>query len=105
MHLHLRIHHWVLWWFWLGVICGGVAIINILFRNLSREQEIFLLVVGVANWVLGGVICYAIDGIQIVSHPDTPHETLIRSEDMREWHAASDFVLPGNRKSILPPRY
>ena len=105
MHIHLRVHPWVLWWFWLGVILGGVAILNILSRNLSREQEMFLLLVGGANWILGGVICYAIEGVKIVRIQEEPHNQAPQLSESREWHAASDFLLPGNRKSILPPRY
>jgi hypothetical protein len=89
----------------LGVILGGIAVLNILFRSLSREQEMFLLLVGAANWILGGVICYAIEGIKIVRHQEEPHHPVPKPAESREWHAASDFVLPGNRKSILPPRY
>jgi hypothetical protein len=37
--------------------------------------------------------------------PEKRHDLLVTPDDAREWHAASDFVLPGNRKSMLPPRY
>ena len=29
MHLHLRIHHWVLWWFFIGAVCGLIAVVNL----------------------------------------------------------------------------
>lgn len=104
MHIHVK--HWVIWWFYVGVVCGIVALINIFARqDLSTTDVKLVLVFGVLHWVLGGVVCYCLDGVKIVapdapggkpSHPGAPDT---------EWHAASDFVLPGNRKSILPPRY
>jgi hypothetical protein len=106
MHIHLRIHHWVFWWFYIGVICGGVAVVNILFRDLSRPQEQVILIVGVLFWLLGGIACYGYDGVQIsqthhVSRYDEPPQSRLQNE----WHPASDFVLPGSRKSLLPPKY
>jgi len=58
-------------------------------------------------WLLGGLACYGYGGVRI----EQPHRR--QSEDghalaftsQKEWHPASDFLLPGNRKSILPPRY
>jgi hypothetical protein len=107
LHLRVRIHHWVLWWMVLGVVCGVVAVTNILERNLSRAQERILLALGVLNWILGGFVCYACEGIQIHEHTDEhPKVESKRTSDQQpEWHAASDFLLPGGRKSLLPPRY
>jgi hypothetical protein len=34
-HIHLRIHHWVLWWFGVGIVCGVVALVNIFSRDLA----------------------------------------------------------------------
>jgi hypothetical protein len=103
MHIHVK--HWVLWWFYLGVLCGVIAMINIFFRDLSSEDIRLVLVFGVLHWVLGGVVCYCLDGVKIVqaaklSKAEAPH-----SDPQTEWHSPSDFLLPGNRKSILPPRY
>ena len=58
MHIHVRIHRWILWWFYVGVACGAVAVVNILSRNVSRTQEDVILVIGALFWVLGGVVCY-----------------------------------------------
>jgi hypothetical protein len=55
-------------------------------------------------------VCYGYGGVRI----DQPHKAA-KSSDLsasvregwlqKEWHPASDFLLPGNRKSILPPKY
>jgi hypothetical protein len=106
MHLHVRIHHWVLWWFYLGVACGAVAIVNILLRDLTRSQEQVILVVGVLFWVLGGIACYGYEGVRIEQrHESTLQYQRLQTQQQNEWHPASDFVLPGNRQSLLPPKY
>lgn len=105
MHVHLRIHHWVLWWFYVGVVLGVVAVVNILMRDLARPQERAILILGLLFWVLGGFVCHAFDGIRVVAsrkpHQQAAKET-IRDRD-KEWHPASDFVLPGSHKHLLPP--
>jgi hypothetical protein len=106
MHFHVRIHHWVVWWFFVGVICGAVALINILGRNLSRSQEDFVLLMGALFWLLGGLLCYGYGGIELQSPPpasEHPAQTIKPSET--EWHSASEFLLPGNAKSLLPPKH
>jgi hypothetical protein len=65
MHIHMRIHHWVLWWFGLGLVCGVVALVNILSRDLTRIQDRVGLVIGVLFWLPGGLVCYACDSVQI----------------------------------------
>ncbi len=106
MHVHVKIRHWVMWWFYLGVVCGVIALVNIFFRDLSPVDIKLVLIFGVLHWVLGGVVCYCFDGVKIekpvrpfakVSQPDASPQT--------EWHSASDFVLPGGRRSLLPPKY
>ena len=110
MHIHVRIRRWVVWWFYVGVICGVVALVNILGRNdLSRAEVRLILAAGVFFWLLGGLVCYATEGIRI----ERPSETIQRkplNEQPRigqqtEWHAASDFLLPGNRKSLIHRDY
>jgi hypothetical protein len=110
MYLHVRIHRWALWWFYIGLVLGAVALINILFRDLTRMQDRFVLAVGVMNWVLGGVVCYCLGGIRIKNSRgpaktnDLPAGTPQRPSQ-KEWHSASEFVLPGRRQSLLPPKY
>jgi len=106
MHFHVRIHHWVVWWFYVGVICGAVALANILGRTLSRSQEDFVLLMGALFWLLGGLLCYGYGGIELQAPPpasEPPAQTIRPSQT--EWHPASDFLLPGNRKSLLPPKH
>lgn len=104
-HIHIRIHRWVIWWLCLGVICGAIALVNILLRNLTHTQEKVILVVGVVNWVLGGIVCWAFEGVKIASAPPQEPQQPARTEAPTEWHSPSDFVQPGSRKSILPPKY
>jgi hypothetical protein len=110
MHIHARIHRWVLWWFYVGIACGAVALVNIFDRDLSRTQDKIILMMGVAHWVLGGLICYACDGITVHERPSEPRRSVELRQEGRslhesdEWHAASDFVLPGSRKRLLPRR-
>lgn len=105
MHVHVRVQRWVVWWFYVGVVCGAVAIANILGQDLSRMQERTILLIGVLHWVLGGLVCYALDGIRVEGPSQRPKNEQQADRDVaREWHPASDFLLPGSRKTVLPPR-
>lgn len=98
MHIHLRIHHWVLWWFYIGVVVGIVALVNIFFRNLTRTQDHVILMVGLINWVLGGIVCWAFEGVTIHQLPEAKKNDLKpKPREEREWHPASDFLFPGRR--------
>lgn len=103
LHLHVRIHRWVRWWFYVGAVCGLVALANILGRELSPAQIRIILAIGIAHWLLGGVICYASDGIQIEIPKQSAPQRPTQVREPQEWHPASDFILPGNRKRLLPP--
>jgi hypothetical protein len=95
MHFHVRIHHWVLWWFYVGVICGAIAVVSILARDLTRIEERVILVIGVLFWLQGGLVCYAYDSIQIEKpHQESPRGEPPSVEEPREKHSASDFLLP-----------
>ena len=107
LHHRVHIHRWVVWWMVVGVVCGIVAVTNIMEHNLTRAQERVLILTGILNWILGGVICYAREGIRIEkpSLPQSRATLKALPHDDEEGHAASDFVLPGSRKSLLPPKY
>ena len=112
MSVHFQIRRWVLWWISIGIVCGVVAVINILSRNLTRTQEEVLLAMGVMHWVLGGIACYFYDSIQIQKPTqdmkDDQHKDMKddqhKAEQQSEWHEPSDFLLPGGRHSLLPPQ-
>ena len=61
----LHVRRWVRWWFYVGVVCGAVALANIFFRHLTRGQEELILFLGVLHWILGGLVCWAWDGIRL----------------------------------------
>lgn len=105
MHLHLRIHHWVVWWFYIGLVCGTVALVNIFSRNLTRTQEDVVLALGAIHWILGGLVCYSVEAIKIetppkAAKPESPSSP--RRSEEKEWHFASEFLQPGRRKRLLP---
>ena len=104
MHIHVRIHHWVLWWFYTGAILGVIAVVNILTRDLTRAQDRIILVIGLLFWILGGLVCHAYEGIQIQPPGKSPDRTHTIIDNQKEWHPASDFVLPGHKRR-LPPRF
>jgi hypothetical protein len=107
MNIHLRIHRWVIWWFYVGVIGGIIAFVNIWGHNLTGFQERLLLIVGAAFWVLGGAVCWAFESVK-VEPPPLPPPTIqkpLNTGPATEWHPASDFLMPGRRKSLLPWRH
>jgi hypothetical protein len=67
--IHLRVHHWVLWWFCIGLVCGVIAMVNIFTRDLTRSQDHVILLVGIIFWALGGVVSWASESIE----RDQPH--------------------------------
>ncbi len=104
-HIHIRIHRWVIWWLCLGIVFGAIALVNILFRELTRTQDKVILLVGIVHWVLGGVVCWAFEGVKITPAPPREPEQPAGTGAVKEWHSPSDFVQPGSRKSLLPPKY
>jgi hypothetical protein len=61
VHIHFHFHHWMVWWLYLGLILGAIVSLNILERHLMRDQDMVLVVLGAIFWILGGVVCYALD--------------------------------------------
>jgi hypothetical protein len=106
IHIHIHIRRWVLWWFYVGLALGVIAISNVLGRDLTRQQDHVILAMGVIHWVLGGLVCYAFDSVRIERTSQPPAQRPVpKVEPGNEWHSPSDFVFPGGRKSVLPPKY
>ena len=107
MHIHLRVHRWVLWWVCVGVIGGAIAVVNILAHHLTGTQDRILIVLGVAHWLLGGLVCWAFEGVKLETRPpsNTPILETPQNSVATEFHPPSDFLLPGSRRSLLPWRH
>jgi hypothetical protein len=106
MQIHLHVQRWVLWWFYLGVVCGAIALVNILGHSFTRAQDWILLIVGAAHWLLGGIVCWAFESVKIQPRRQSPPvQKPLSSPQETEWHPASDFLLPGKRQSLLPWRH
>jgi hypothetical protein len=105
-HVHVRIHRWVVWWFYLGIAGGIVALVNILGRDLTRSTEHVLLVLGVIHWLLGGLVCWSLEGIQIhVPQPARKISQQVRLGFHEGPHHVSEYVLPGGGKTWLTRKY
>jgi hypothetical protein len=63
MHVHTRIQHWVVDWFYLGLICAVVVLVNLLARTLSADTLILALFFGALSWLIGGIVCYGYEGL------------------------------------------
>jgi hypothetical protein len=107
MHIHLKIHRWVLGWISVGVVLGAVAVLNILAHHLTPTEDRVLIMLGVAHWLLGGMICWAFEGVKVETPPanEPPVEKVLNPTQHTEYHSPSDFLLPGNKQSILPWRH
>lgn len=88
----LRIHPWVRWWFYLGVICGAVALFNIFFRDLTRTEEKVILFFGVVFWLLGGLVCWAWEGVTLEKPPEQ-RETKTAKGPVETPNVASEFIV------------
>jgi hypothetical protein len=106
MYIHVRIHRWVLWWFYVGAVCGVVALVNILVRDLSRTQEKIVLVIGLCFWLLGGLVCYGGSSVQIDNRSQqSAHDGAPRLHRFKEGHFILGFVLPGHRMRLRSPKH
>jgi len=102
VRIHLRIRRWVIWWFYLGVVCGAIALVNILGHQLTGAQDRILLIVGAAHWLLGGIVCWASESIKVEPRHSSPPPIPkpLETAPEIEWHPASDFRLPGRSTSL-----
>ncbi|HYA17702.1 MAG TPA: hypothetical protein VEF06_09565 [Bryobacteraceae bacterium] len=73
MPYQVHFRPWVLWWIYTGIVCGIVALVNILFRDLSSLQIAIVIGMGVLFWTVGGIVAYGYGGVRIVSgYPPLP---------------------------------
>lgn len=108
MNTRVRMHRWVVWWIWVGIACGVIAVvvIGVFSRELSRAQKDVILLMGVVHWALGGFVCYASDAIRIEESSEEPrNQEPSKLGRAPEQHSASDYLLPGSHRTYRPPRY
>ena len=107
MHVHLRVRRWVIWWMNVGIVCGVIALVNILGHRLTGTQDRILIIFGAAHWLLGGLVCWAFEGVKFEPHRRTPPPPVQGPETTPpvQSYSASDFLLPGNGQSLLPWRH
>ena len=111
MHVHLRINRWVIWWICVGVVLGAIAVTNILAHHLTGTQDRILIILGVSHWLLGGMVCWAFEGVKVETRqpsnpPPVPNPSeRAQSAQATEFHPPSDFLLPGSTRSLLPWRH
>ena len=67
----IRLHLRVVWWFCLGVFGGVLALGNIFLLNLTRLDERVILLFGLAHWLLGGLVCWALEGVKLETESRT----------------------------------
>jgi hypothetical protein len=99
MLIRLRFHRWVIWWLYVGIIGGAIAITNLLAHHFTAAQDRILILMGAAHWILGGIVCWVFEGVQIETQPESPATPIENSRDSgptTEYHPASDFLLPGH---------
>jgi hypothetical protein len=99
MIVRLRFHRWVVWWLYVGIVGGAIAITNILGHHLTAAQDRILLIIGAAHWILGGIVCWVFEAVQVETRPETPATPAAPPRDTAqdtEYHPASDFLLPGH---------
>ncbi len=100
MRIHVHMHHWVKVWILVGIICGAVAVANIFSRHLTDTQVDWILAVGVLNWVVGGLICYLWDAVEIYI-PSRSRRLSPRGES----RYGSGLVAHDHHEHMLPPWY
>src|SRR5690242_20024360 len=108
MQIRLHIRRWVIWWFYVGVVCGALAIVNILGHHLAGAQDRLLILLGAAHWLLGGIVCWAFDGIRVQREERPQQQSApqqVQPDHSLEFYPPSQFLLPGNRRSLLPWRH
>jgi hypothetical protein len=102
----MRIQHWIVDWFYLGLVCGVVVLVNLFARTVSADTLTLVIFFGGLAWFIGGIICYGYEGIGTQGWPPEPrHRAGGQEEQPLEWHCASDFLIPGTHKTYVPQHY
>jgi hypothetical protein len=89
MRVHVRVRRWVVWWVYIGIACGVIAFANMEGHDLTRWQDRVLILMGLAHWLLGGIVCWAFHGVRFEPQKRPP-ETIEAKE--KTFYLASDFV-------------
>jgi hypothetical protein len=107
MRYQVHLRPWVRWWIYAGIVCGIIALVNILSRDDLSPLDIAMIIgIGALFWGMLGIAAYGYGGVRIIPAPPADHDHVeMRKPPQEEWHAASDFLFPGNRKSLLPPKH
>lgn len=80
----IKLHRWVVWWFCLGILGGALALGYIFFLDLPRLDERVILLFGLAHWLLGGLVCWAFEGVKL--------ETESHTQDLVSGEPTTDIV-------------
>ena len=65
-----------MWWICIGIVCGAIAVANILGHHLTKSQDEILILMGIAHWVLGGFVCWLFEGVKTEPGPSAASEKL-----------------------------
>ena len=83
-HMVIRVHRWVVWWFYLGVLGGVIALPNVFLESLTGFQIRVILLIGIVHWLFGGFVCWAWEGVKL----DQSRGNLSASDKAIELHGA-----------------
>ena len=98
MHFHVRLHHWVVGWIYVGIACGVAALANIVLRALTHRQEVIILVIGALYWAMGGLLCWAWEGVRIQRASRLRKTQRVEREgSAKTEHLSSFLAVPGRR--------
>ena len=101
----IHLHRWVIWWFWLGVVGGIIALPNILFRDLTHVQERVLLLIGSLHWLLGGLVCWARESVTLEQEARKRNGAAISIAESREPDTNVLSELQEHQSRLVSPRH
>ena len=99
-----KVRPWVIWWFCLGIVGAAIALPEIFLRDLTHFQERILLSFGIAHWLLGGIICWAWEGVKFgQAHPEEPHHARSAASELPEINVLAE--LRSHQNTRTSPRH